>query len=239
MTKAILITGSSRGLGLAMARQFLQDGHVVWGCSRGNCPLEQEYPERYHHRRIDLAEEAAGRKALEGLVNGVDKFNLVILNAGILPPIRDMKDTPTAVLREAMEINVWANKWILDTVLAMPLKPDQVVGISSGAAVSGHRGWNGYAVSKAALNMLLAEYAAEEPEAHFTSLAPGLIDTAMQEYISGIEEDADFETVRRLKAARNTPAMASPEEAALSIIKLLGRLKSHESGTFIDIRNMG
>lgn len=238
MTQRILITGTSRGLGLGLAKEFLQNGHAVWGCSRGKCQLENEYPDRYHHRQIDLADEDMGSKAFTGLIAGVDGFSLVILNAGILTEIQDMKDTSLKELRRSMEINVWANKWILDSLLAMPKKPQQVVGISSGAAVSGHRGWNGYGISKAALNMLVMQYAAEEPEVHFTALAPGLIDTAMQEYISGIEDDADYETVQRLKQARGTEAMPSPDEAAKSIIRILEDLKDRPSGAFVDIRKM-
>jgi NAD(P)-dependent dehydrogenase (short-subunit alcohol dehydrogenase family) len=239
MSQRILITGTSRGLGLELARHFLENGHDVWGCSRGDCPLEQEIPNRYHHQKIDLADEAAGREAFAELIDGVEGFPLVILNAGIQPPIGDMKDTPTAELRNTMEVNVWANKWILDAVLAMPEKPEHVVAISSGAAVSGSRGWNGYSVSKAALNMFLKLYAAEEPEVHFTALAPGLIDTAMQAYISTIEDDADYETIQRLKAARNTPDMPSPGETARNIIGILDKLKQRESGAFVDIRKLG
>jgi benzil reductase ((S)-benzoin forming) len=239
MPENILITGTSRGLGLSMARQFLQDGHAVRGCSRGACPLENEFPDRYQHQQVDLADDAAGGKAFKALIDGLDGFPLVILNAGILPPIRDLKDTPMEALRETMEINTWANKWILDALLAMPAKPRQVVAISSGAAVSGSRGWNAYSVSKAALNMLVKLYAVEEPDVHFTALAPGLIDTAMQAYISSIEDDADYATIQRLKAARNTPDMPSADEAAASIINILDSLKTYESGAFVDIRKMG
>lgn len=238
MAETILITGTSRGLGLALAREFLKSGHEVRGCSRGPSPLTDEYADSYRHQEIDLAGEAGARRAFGELIGGVECFDRVILNAGILPPIRDLKETPMDSLRETMEINVWSNKWILDALGCMRSKPGQVVAISSGAAVSGSRGWNGYSISKAALNMLVKLYAAEEPEVHFTSLAPGLVDTAMQEYISSIEKDADYATVRRLKAARNTPDMPSAEEAARSIIRLLEPLKEYESGTFVDIRKM-
>ena len=238
MSQNIFITGTSRGLGLAMAREFLNNGHAVHGCSRGECPLERKFPNHYRHQQIDLADETAGRTALDKLIKGVNRFDLVVLNAGILPPIRDLKDTPLETLRETMEINVWANKWILDAVLSMPAKPDHVMAISSGAAVSGSRGWNAYSVSKAALNMLIKLYAAEEPEVHFTALAPGLVDTAMQDYISSIEDDADYDTIQRLKAAKNTPDMPSAEETARSIIQILDTLKKRESGAFVDIRKL-
>jgi NAD(P)-dependent dehydrogenase (short-subunit alcohol dehydrogenase family) len=238
MKETILITGVSRGFGHALARRYLEQGHTVHGCSRGACDLGKAFPDTFHHRRIDLADADAGQQAVDDWFAGLDGFDLVILNAGVLSEIRDLRATPLGVLRDSMEVNVWANKWLLDAVLALPRKPRQVVGISSGAAVSGSRGWNGYAVSKAAFNMLIALYAAEEPEVHFTALAPGLIDTAMQDYLCGIEDDAPFSTVRRLKQARHTEAMPSADEAARRIQPLIPRLTRYDSGAFLDVREL-
>jgi len=83
---------------------------------------------------------------------------LVVLNAGILPAFADLKDTGMADIKDSMQVNVWANKVLLDYLLATIPEIKQVIGISSGASQSGHRGWNAYAISKAALNMLLALY---------------------------------------------------------------------------------
>lgn len=239
MKKSIFITGVSRGLGHALAEHHLREGNEVHGCSRGDCDLSEAFPGRFHHRKVDLGDAGEGESTMREWFSDLRGFDLVILNAGVLPEIRDMKDTPLDSLRQTMEINLWANKWLIDVILAMPRKPSQIVAISSGAAVSGSRGWNGYSLSKAALNMLMRLYAAEEPEVHFTAFAPGLIDTAMQDYLCGIEDDAGFETVRRLKQARHTPDMPEPEEAARKITAVLDTLpRTSESGAFVDIRKM-
>ncbi|NDV61859.1 SDR family NAD(P)-dependent oxidoreductase [Puniceicoccales bacterium CK1056] len=238
MKETIFITGVSRGLGHGLAKVYLESGHTVFGCSRGECDLVEAYPEQFNYASIDLADHLKGKSTLENWLKRVSGFDRVILNAGILSEIRDMRDTPLESLRDTMEINVWSNKWLLDALLRMEQKPRQVVAISSGAAVSGSRGWNGYSISKAALNMLVMLYAAEEPEVHFTSLAPGLIDTAMQDYICGIEADQNFETVRRLKKAKNTPDMPSAEAAAHRISSAMEKFMSEPSGSFIDIRKM-
>jgi hypothetical protein len=73
---------------------------------------------------------------------------------------------------------------------------------------------------------------------HFTALAPGLIDTAMQDYICNIEDDGKFDTVQRLKGARNTPDMPSAGEAGLKIANIIDTLLEEPSGTFVDIRKM-
>lgn len=238
MQETIFITGTSRGLGRGLARACLDSGASVLGCSRGDSELSETDPEAYRHLQLDLQDPGTGKPLLEKAISGMKTLDRVILNAGMLPPIRDMRDTPLEVLRETMEVNLWSNKWILDSVLAMPAKPSQVIAISSGAAVSGSRGWNGYSLSKAALNMLIKLYAAEESEVHFIALAPGLVETAMQDAISGTEDDEAFETVQRLKAARGTPDMPSPDEVASRILALMDDLKDRPSGAFIDIRDL-
>ena len=95
-------------------------------------------------------------------------------------------------MKRVMEINVWANKTVLDWLHNSAVRVDQVVMISSGAAVLGNRGWGGYALSKAALNMLARLYAHEFPQTHLCALAPGIIDTAMMDYLC--EQAGDHRT---------------------------------------------
>ncbi|MEC8209455.1 MAG: SDR family NAD(P)-dependent oxidoreductase, partial [Verrucomicrobiota bacterium] len=175
----IFISGVSSGLGYGLTKVYLAKGHEVYGCSRRK-PLDL-VDQGLHFAEIDLAESMAGRIKFCKLIYGVLHFDLVILNAGKLGQIRDMKEASLEDLRETMEINVWSNKWLLDCLFADERSVEQVVAISSGASQSGSRGWNGYSLSKSALNMLIKLYAGERSQTHFISLAPGLIDTAMQD----------------------------------------------------------
>ncbi len=237
----VFLSGVSRGLGYGLARWYLQRGYTLYGCSRSTPPadLQEAYGDRFHWAEIDLADDEAGPQALQAFCGHVPAWDLVLLNAGVLGSIADMREADLAEMRTTMEINLWANKWILDKLLSVPDGVRQVVGISSGASVSGSRGWNGYSLSKAALNMLIKLYAAEFPNTHFTAFAPGLIDTAMQEYISGISDDKRFTTVQRLKAARGTDDMPEPDKAAEAIAPILAQLpKSSKSGDYVDIRSM-
>ena len=71
-----------------------------------------------HFAGIDLNDSVAGKRSFCKLINDVPNFDLVILNAGKLGQIRDMKETSLEDLRETMEINVWSNKWLLDCLFA-------------------------------------------------------------------------------------------------------------------------
>lgn len=235
----VLITGVSSGLGNGLARAVLAGAGKVYGCSRRTpIDLTSEYPDRFVFEPLDLKDEAGGPEAVRRLLSGAESLDCVVLNAGMLPPIADLGETSLESLREVMEVNVWANKWLLDTVFEVVPEVRQVVGISSGASVSGSRGWNGYSLSKAALNMLLKLYAGERPEVHFTALAPGLIETSMQDYLTQLPADKRFSTIERLKQAKGTDKMPDPLTVARHLVELFPKLLQHQSGSFVDIRQL-
>ena len=132
-----------------------------------------------------------------------------------------------------MDVNVWANKELIDTLNAHS-QVKQIVGISSGAAVNGSKGWGTYSLSKAGLNMLLKVYAKELPEIHFTALAPGVIDTPMVQYIIDEVDDEIYPSAKRLKEGH----IQTPQEAAQHLIKTFPKLLEYESGSFLDVRTM-
>ena len=232
----IFISGVSSGLGYGLAKVYLAMGYEVYGCSRREPKdlVEQEL----HFAGIDLNDSVAGKRSFCKLINDVPNFDLVILYAGKLGQIRDMKETSLEDLRETMEINVWSNKWLLDCLFADERSIEQVVAISSGASQSGSRGWNGYSLSKSALNMLIKLYAGERSQTHFTSLAPGLIDTAMQDYLTSLPQDPRYKPLDILKAAKGTEIMPDGETCARRLIGVFPKLLQVESGSYADIRKL-
>jgi NAD(P)-dependent dehydrogenase (short-subunit alcohol dehydrogenase family) len=232
----VLITGVSSGLGHGLASVYLEQGAEVYGISRR---VPQDLIERgLRHQSVDLSDGSSGAARVTALIAEVDAFDVVLLNAGKLGQIRDMRDTPLADLRDTMEINVFANKWLLDLLFAGSHVIHQVIAISSGASQSGSRGWNGYSLSKAALNMLIKLYAGEQANTHFIALAPGLIDTAMQDYLTALPADARYPPLERLKAAKGTAAMPDGYHCAQGLIKAFPRLRELESGSYADIRSL-
>lgn len=233
----ILITGVSSGLGYALATTYLEQGWKVYGVSRSYPDGLQGNP-NFYYQALDLADLRYIPNALASLLSHAKKLDLVVLNAGVICPIGDLQDTRMEDLQYAMTVNVWANKVILDALYQRETEVSQVVAISSGAAVTGLRGWNGYAISKAALNMMIQLYAQEQPHTHFTSLAPGLVDTPMQDYISSVEDVQNFPTIARLQRVKGTAEMPSPDGVAQKLVHILPRLTSLPSGSFTDVRKM-
>lgn len=232
----ILITGVSSGLGHGLAKCYLAMGAEVYGCSRRSPGdlLEQGL----NFCALDLSQQGESEPKFRTWTEEVESFDVVILNAGVLGKIKDMQECSMAELKATMEVNVWSNKWILDACLGGGRTIQQVIGISSGASLSGSRGWNGYSLSKAALNMLIKLYAGECPSTHFTSFAPGLVDTAMQDYMTSLPEDPRYTPIEILKAAKGTEAMPSGYECAQKLIHAFPRLLEKESGGYADIRKL-
>lgn len=258
------ITGTSSGLGQGLAELALSQGGLVAGMSRRPSTLSRKYPESYFHMECDLGD----LKELPGVIrryfhslrewlgsrasnqpdgpraapdsSGKIALERVWLNAGILGRIDDLQNTTLTELKAITDINLWANKILIDSLASpdCPFGVKHIVAISSGASVNGSRGWAGYSISKAALNMLIKLYSEELQDIHLISLAPGLIDTAMQETISSIQDTEIFPALKRLQQARGTENMPEPVEAARRIMEKWPAIANAPSGSFLDIRKM-
>ncbi len=233
--RKVFITGNSSGVGRGLSDACLDRGWEVYGVSRRGAGREHA---RLRDVRCDLSDLEAIPSALDDLLGDVDALDLVLLNAGILGEIQAMTDVSLDDLRAIMEVNVWANKVILDWLHERELPVRQIVAISSGAGVVGNRGWAGYALSKAALNMLIRLYSHELPGTHLSALAPGLVDSEMMDYLCVEPDPGEFPTLERIRQARGTEKMPGPREAAERILEVLPEVLSNPSGDYVDLRQM-
>ena len=235
----VLITGNSSGLGLGFTETLMKRGAIVWGMSRSGCPLKARFDDVIRDRQQDLGTLNTLVEGLDQLLSDCLRLDLVILNAGVLGRIQEMFQTDVHDLEHQMRVNVWSNKLILDWLIERQIPVDQIVAISSGAAVNMNHGWGGYSLSKAALNNLVQLYAHEMPDTHLVALAPGLVDTGMQDYLCGQVDSQEYPSVQKLKDARGTKDMPHPRQAAEMILDLLEDLRSSQpSGAFVDVRKL-
>ncbi|MBT8343105.1 MAG: SDR family NAD(P)-dependent oxidoreductase [Sulfurovum sp.] len=229
--KNILITGVSSGLGEALAKTYLENGDNVYAIGK-TIPKKLDHYPHFFFFPYDLSETFMLRSTLkEFLIHR--SFDIVILNAGLLGEIQTLSQTELHDIKNVMEVNVWANKELIDT-LHENAQVKQIVGISSGAAVNGSKGWGAYSLSKSGLNMLLNVYAKELPEIHFTALAPGVIHTPMVQHIIDEVNDEVYPSAKKLKEGN----IQTPQEAAKYLIALFPQLLTYESGSFLDVRTM-
>jgi NAD(P)-dependent dehydrogenase (short-subunit alcohol dehydrogenase family) len=235
--EVIIITGTSSGIGFGLAKYYLEQGNIVIGMSRRvNEQLSNHL--NYEHLQIDITNQEAVKKAFADFKDRETRIKLLVLNAGVLGEIKYLETIEIDAAKQVMEINVWANKLILDELIKQKIECSQVIAISSGAARNGNAGWGPYSISKAALNILIQTYAAEQTNIHFTAVAPGLVDTAMQDYISSVKSVDKFPSLPFLQAAKGTDAMPDPMTLAPRLARLFEKAYTQvRSGNFIDIRD--
>lgn len=227
----ILITGVSSGLGEALVEAYLEKGDSVYAIGR-TLPKKFDRHPHFFFFPYDLSETFMIQATVKEFLQD-RSFEIAILNAGVLGDIQTLSETDLSDIKAVMEVNVWANKELID-VLNAHASVKQVVGISSGAAVNGSKGWGAYSLSKSALNMLFKVYAKELSETHFTALAPGIIKTPMTDHIIEKVNDEIFPSAKKLKESY----IQTPKEAAKNLLFVIPKLFAYESGSFVDVREM-
>jgi NAD(P)-dependent dehydrogenase (short-subunit alcohol dehydrogenase family) len=185
--RTALITGASRGLGLALARRLAEDGWSLVIDARGEADLQTvrdeladltrvvaiagDVTDPGHRRELaDAAREAGG---LDALVN----------NASILGPSPQpsLLDYPLDALDEVYRTNAISPLALIQAVRD-ELKPGaRLLNVTSDAAVEPYEGWGGYGSSKAALEQLSNILAAENPGWRVYSVDPGDMRTGMHQ----------------------------------------------------------
>jgi NAD(P)-dependent dehydrogenase (short-subunit alcohol dehydrogenase family) len=237
VSKTALITGVHTGLGLGLAESFLDSGWRVFGTSRRE-PAALAGRDGFSFLSLDLSDLGAIAPAISGFLAGDAALDLVVLNAGMLGGIKPWSEHSSEDIRRLMDVNVWANKELIEALSAGGRSVKQVVGISSGAAVNCSGGWGPYSVSKAALNALMKTYAEEKPDTHFSALAPGVIKTAMVQGILDLEDDGRFTATKRVQSLKGTPNLQTVDGAVERLRRAFEKLLDEESGAFLDIRKM-
>ena len=177
-----IVTGASRGLGLALARALDERGWRLIVDARGGEALAEATAGLRNVTAIagDVA-DPGHRKALVDAAG--DRIDLVVNNASLLGPSPQpaLADYPLETLRDVYEANVIGPLALLQ--LALPRMPDgaAVLDITSDAGVEPYEGWGGYGSSKAALEQLTAILAAEHPGLRVYWVDPGDMNTQMQQ----------------------------------------------------------
>ncbi|MCB8983389.1 MAG: SDR family oxidoreductase [Ardenticatenaceae bacterium] len=182
-----LITGASRGLGLALARALASRGWQLIIDARGKEALEAAQAELARMTRVTAVSgaitDANHRRALARAAAELGGLDVVVNNAGILGPSPQpaLLEYPLAMLLEVFRVNVVAQLGVIQAV-APHLKPDaRLVNITSDAGVEAYAGWGGYGASKAALEQLTAVLAAENPQWRIYWVDPGDMRTQMHQ----------------------------------------------------------
>jgi NAD(P)-dependent dehydrogenase (short-subunit alcohol dehydrogenase family) len=184
-----IITGASRGLGLALARALADRGWNLVLDARGGDALQEVATELSASTTVvavtgDVA-DSAHRAELVEAARALGGPDLLVNNASLLGPSPQprLADYPLDIFETVYRVNVTAPLALIQEALPLLLQSPQgaVINVTSDAGVEGYEGWGGYGSSKAALEQLSRVLAAEHPELKVWWVDPGDMNTRMHQ----------------------------------------------------------
>ena len=223
MAAKIIISGHSSGLGKALAELYLAQGCQVLGISRRMLAPQTGL----RQSALDLSDGGMLARWLEGgeleeFISGADGL-VLINNAGTVAPSAVCGRQRPSEIAAAVGLNVTAPLMLTNGVLAVCPENMRVkiAHIGSGAGRKAYPGWSVYGAAKAALDHHARCVAAENRRnVAIASIAPGVVDTAMQAEIRGLPQD-DFPKLPHFVRLKQDNGLASPESAAALIAAMI------------------
>lgn len=232
-----IVTGASRGMGLAMAQQLLSPQNLVIGISRGSnealSAQAQGGAAALEQWTFDLAQPLTAAQALEDWLNAQPKSRFqqacLINNAGVVTEPGPIDDASLQDLSNAIRVGLEACLLLSSAFLRATNHwgtPRRILNISSGLGRRAMAGSAAYCAAKAGMDNLSRAMALDEATkpagARIVSLAPGIIDTEMQLQLrSG--DPSKFPDHAVFASFKSSGQLMSPEEAAGKVLRYLAR----------------
>lgn len=235
------ITGTSRGLGKAMAEYFLEEKeNFITGISRSKS-IEHT---NYKHQYINLADTEEVKRYLQIAFNAIQNPSQLVLinNAGRIGQIAYIGEQDLDALEDTIQLNFTTSILIINQFLKKCQHyscPKYIINISSGAGRKAYDGWANYCATKAALDMF-SEAVAQEQKIRQTnvrifSIAPGVVDTDMQTQIREATNTASFANHKRFVNLKNEGQLSNPMTIAKKIAQVIEN-PSYFDETLLDVR---
>lgn len=236
--EAYIVTGASKGIGLALSRELAAGGHAVFGIAR-NLPAEWT---GNHLFPYDLTDSSGIPKLMEEIASllpeectGVTLVN----NAGTVAPIGFAGNNDADEISRSISLNLTAPMVLSGAFIKQVEKlkcTKRIVNISSGAGRNAYKGWSAYCTGKAGLDHFSVCVENEYEDVKVISIAPGIIDTDMQGEIRKSSEN-DFPLIGNFKEYKDQGLLSTPEETAGKLVRLMKRQDFETLGTILDIRD--
>lgn len=184
-SRVALITGSSSGIGAAVARRLAAEGfRIVVNSARSEVAgkdLATELPDAVYVQG-DVADGADARRIVQAAIDAYGRLDILVNNAGTTRfiPLDDLEAADVEVWREIFDVNVFG-AWQLTAAAVPHLRKSDAASVVNISSVSATRALGSsvpYAVSKAALNHMTRLLASQlGPDIRVNAVAPGLVDT--------------------------------------------------------------
>lgn len=239
MADLYIITGASKGIGEALATQLENAGHDVLRLARTN---PHQLP---NLQEVDLTNISSAIIIIENWINNrlsnATSINL-INNAGTVEPMGIVGKMDITEISQALMLNVGAVIALSNAFVALTNNfagRKTIMNISSGAGRKPYEGWGVYCATKAAVDrfteVLMQEQSNQINPIKVTAIAPGIIETDMQNVIRNSTEEL-FPNIERFIDYKNTGKLSSANDTATALLNYLHSEKMGSSA-ITDIRD--
>jgi len=183
--KRIILTGVSRGLGLAMAAGFIESGHTVFGCARNEsslAELRRRWPKPHSFERVDVADDSQVRRWADASLSALGEVDLLVNNAAVINQNAPLWQVSAEEFSQVVDVNIKGVANVIRHFLPsmLPTASGVIVNFSSGWGRSTSPEVAPYCATKWAIEGLTRALAQELPEGMAAvPLNPGIIDTEM------------------------------------------------------------
>jgi len=231
----VIVTGTSQGLGEAIAAQLLEENTSIISISRREnkelTKLAEQYNSNCIFHSLDLQDVHNLETNFNEIISSIPEDTVssihLINNAGTLAPMKPIEKAESELLITNVQINLLAPMILTSTFMkhTQDWKVDKrVINISSGAGKNPYFGWGAYCTTKAGVNMFTQCVATEEAEKEYpvkiVAFAPGVVNTSMQAQIRETNKE-DFIHFDRFITLKEEGKLLSPEYVAKAIRSLL------------------
>jgi len=227
------ITGTSSGIGKALAEKLLEEGHQVFGISRSSNINHSNYKHIY----LDLSQTKAVSEF--HFESNSDEDVILVNNAGTIGPIKPIGHQTSNDIIDLNAINIIAPQLLTNKFIhqfSLLNQNYQIINISSGAGQHPIDAWATYCASKSAIDLFSETVAQELKERYFLnwhifSIAPGVVDTKMQENIRA-SNDSEFLVKQKFIDLKNNNDLATSNQVANHLYRIIKSPNKYPKTTF-------
>lgn len=243
MTRSVVIvTGASRGIGLATVRSLLVENNAIVAALSRTAPAEltqlaDTHKDSLSIHKCDIANESELTKTISGIVDTHGRLDGLVLNAAVLEPLGRIADTRITLdaWKAHFDINVFSLVTaIRPSIAALRASKGRIIFISSGSSVGNTPANGPYNAAKAAMNSICRTLAAEEPDITCLALRPGLVDTAMQTTMRGAGHILEAANHQIFVRAYEEGTLVRPEQSGHVVAALSLRAAKSLHGQYVN-----